>query len=100
MAVVDITQYANLAVDASGRPIPVGMEPGISNLQVAIGGASVQSSAFDGSTRLVRVHTDAAIRIAFGANPTASGTSQRMAAGQTEYFGVRPSEKIAVITTT
>lgn len=100
MAVVDITQYASLAVDGSGRQISVGMEPCIANVQVAIGGSSVQSAAFNDNTRLVRVHTDAAIRIAFGANPTAASTSQRMAAGQTEYFGVRPGEKAAVITTT
>lgn len=100
MAVVDITQYTQLAADQSGKPIPVGMEPGIANIQVAIGGSSAQSAAMDNNTRFVRVHTDAACRIAFGANPTAAATSQRMAAGQTEYFGVRGGEKIAVITST
>lgn len=100
MAVVDITQYALVAADNSGKPIPVGAEPALANAQINVTGASAQSSAFADTCRLVRVHTDVAIRIAFGANPTASASSPRMAAGQTEYFGVRPGEKVAAITTT
>jgi hypothetical protein len=99
MAIVDITEYQRLAVDQQGEFIQTGIEPGIRQ-QVAIGAGSVQSSAFDQSTLLVRVHADAPARIEFGANPTASGASARIAAGASEYFGVRPGHKIAVITTT
>jgi hypothetical protein len=48
----------------------------------------------------VRIHTDATCRIAFGANPTATSGSQRLQAGGTEFFGVRPGTKIAVISST
>lgn len=100
MAVVDITQYSHLAADESGKQIPVGREPSISNIQIAVTGSSAQTAAMHDNCRLVRVHTDVAIRVAFGSNPTAAATSMRLAAGQTEYFGVRPGEKMAAITTT
>ena len=38
--------------------------------------------------------------IPFGADPTATADSKRMAAGQTEYFTVAPGDKVAVITNT
>jgi hypothetical protein len=46
------------------------------------------------------VHTDSACRVAFGDAPTATTTSMRMAAGQTEFFAVPPGSKIAAVTTT
>jgi hypothetical protein len=97
---VDITEYAELARDAMNLTIPAGQEPATAEQQVAIGGGSVQSAAFASTTRFVRLHADAACRIAFGVNPTAAGTSRRLAAGQTEYFGVIGGQKVAVITST
>jgi hypothetical protein len=46
------------------------------------------------------VHTDAICSISFGSNPTATATKARMAAGQTEYYAVNASDKVAVITNT
>lgn len=100
MAIVDITEYEKLASDMTGKTVAGGQEPSITNQQVAITASSTQSNAFDAKTNFVRVHADAPARISVGANPTASATTQRMAAGQTEYFGVKPGHKIAVITTT
>lgn len=97
---LDITEYGSMATDVPGNRLPCGQEPAVLTQQVAIGGASAQSAAFNGSTRFIRVHADAACRLAFGADPTASAASMRMAAGSTEYFGVRPGHKLAVITTT
>lgn len=67
---------------------------------VVIGAGSLQSAAFGDLTFLVRVHTDAICSIAFGADPTATADSKRMAADQTEYFTVAPGDKVAVITNT
>lgn len=67
---------------------------------VAIGGSSAQSAAFNAGTHFIRVHTDAICSIATGTNPTAAATNRRMAADQTEYFGVVPAWKIAVISNT
>ena len=63
--------------------------------------ASVQcSNAFHASTRLVRIHTDAICSIAFGGDPTATTSSKRLAANQTEYFGVQGGYKVAAIANT
>lgn len=65
---------------------------------VVIGAGSLQSAAFNAGTKFVRLHTDAICSIAFGANPTATASTARMAAGQTEYFSVLDGHKVAVIT--
>ncbi|MBP9714802.1 MAG: hypothetical protein KBD60_14140, partial [Sterolibacterium sp.] len=76
-------------------------EPSITEqTPVVIGGGSLQSAAFNGATRVVRLHTDAICSVAFGANPTATANTKRMAANSTEYFGVEPGHKVAVITNT
>lgn len=67
---------------------------------VAIAGASAQSAVFPAGTRLIRVHTDAICSIKIGVNPVATADDKRMAAGSTEYFGVTPGHKLAVITNT
>jgi hypothetical protein len=64
--------------------------------QLAIGGGSVPSNAFNKRTSLLRVHCDATCRIEFGASPIADGTSMRMAANQTEYFWVKPGSGLAI----
>lgn len=98
MALLDITEYSQMAYDAAGRLLPAGKEPGAYQ-QVSIGGSSAQSAAFGGQCTFIRVHTDAACRIAIGSNPTAAATTPRMAAGATEFFGVKAGDKLAVITT-
>ncbi len=100
MAILDITEYQELSTAGRGHLIPAGQEPAILNQQVAIGPASTQSAAFRDNTRFVRVHSDVTCRIAVDANPTASSASMRMSAGGTEYLGVYPGLKIAVISST
>lgn len=98
---LDISEYDALAVDINGHVIAAGVEPPIAEqTPVAIGASSTQSAAFNDRTRFVRLHCDAPCRVAFGVNPTAGANSKRMAAGQTEFFGVRPGQKVAVIQTT
>lgn len=70
---------------------------------VAIGASSLQSSSFVAGSLLnltVRLQPDTACWVAWGKNPTASSggaTSIRMGAGSTEYIGIKPGDKIAVI---
>lgn len=97
---LDVTEYKSIADERSGGKLPAAQEPAITHQQVAISGASAQSNAFHSATEFVRVHADEAVRVAFGANPTATATSMRMSAGATEYFGVRAGDKVAVISTT
>lgn len=77
-------------------------QPPLAEQKLTIGAGSLQSSAFNARTKVVRVHTDAICSILFGVNPTATANSARMAAGQTEYFAVPmgASYKVAVITNT
>jgi len=60
--------------------------------------ASVQSAAFIYQAALVRVQCDAICHVKIGGtNPTATATSTRLTAGQTEYFLVVAGDKLAVI---
>lgn len=100
MAFLYITEYGS-GRQAGERNATVASEPAITDqAPVAIGVSSVQSAVFNASTNLVRIHADAVCSIAFGANPTATASNQRFAAGQTEFKLVSPGHKIAVITNT
>lgn len=94
---VDISEYPSLSRDGLGSQVPTGAEPAAVFQQVTASGASAQSAPFGEGTRFVRVHTDAAVRIAIGPNPTASAATMRLGANSTEFFGVRPGHKLAAI---
>ena len=102
MATLYITEYSDVAIASLGTFTQIALEPKVANQTVAIGGGSTASSAFNAGTRLVRLHTDAICSVDFGTAPTASATTRRMAANQTEYFGVpvNSAYKVAVITNT
>jgi hypothetical protein len=101
MAVLFIAEYENLATNySSGGAMAIAQDPPIAEQTEAITAGSTQSNAFNGGTKFIRVHTDAICSIAVGPDPTASATTRRMAANQTEYFGVKGGWKIAVITNT
>lgn len=76
------------------------MATGIDQTPVVIGVGSLQSAAFAATTTYIWISTDAICSIAYGANPTATANSRRFPADYTGYFGVNPSDKIAVITNT
>lgn len=101
MATLYVSEYEHIPAAANGV-VPVGKEASVAEQNVAIGGTSVQSSAFNAKTNFVRLHTDAICSVAFGTNPTAVATAKRLAANQTEYFGVPQGGafKVAVITNT
>lgn len=98
MAILYVTEYSGLI----GYSIPV--TPRLATNNIAIGGASAPSNAFSPNTSVVRVHADAICSIAFspiaGSTPVATAAEGRLAANQTEYYSVKPGDKIAVITNT
>lgn len=100
MATLYVSEYSRQVIDYLRLGVPAPQEPSIAEQAVAIGGSSTPSSAFNAQTKFVRVHTDVICSVAFGVSPTAVITAKRMAAGQTEFFGVRPGDKIAVIANT
>lgn len=86
----------------AGFPFPVANEAGNTTDQSPIdySGGEAKSAAFAATTKLVRIHTDAICCIKFGTAPTATTSHRRFAAGQTEYYFVRPGDKVSAITTT
>lgn len=96
MATAYITEFREIS--KIGAQIAQGYPVAQNN--VAIGGASAQSAAFNNATRYIRVHVDAICSIRIGSNPSAAATDARMAADNTEYFGVQSGDKIAVIANT
>lgn len=103
MATLYVSEYRTLAsVPSSTNYAPQAaqgpQEPSLVDQTIAITGSSTQSARFNGFTALIRVHCDAICSIAIGTNPTATTTSKRLAANQTEYFGVTRDQQIAVIT--
>lgn len=96
MAVAYITEYHGLAMNNLAH---MALEPAIAAQVVAIG-AEAKSAAFNSETRYIRVHVDAICSVKIGLAPTATTTDARLAASQTEYFGVKPGDKISVISNT
>jgi hypothetical protein len=99
MAKLYISEYAEAPIGYNGQMLAAGKEPSVTEqTPVVIGAGSLQSAAFNAKTKFVRIHTDAICSVAFGTSPTATANSKRLAANSTEYFGVTPGDKLAVIT--
>jgi len=98
MPTLYITEYSHLVETARGRAqIPA--TPPLASQTVTIAAGTAQSAAFNVKTRIIRIHADAAANVEVGTvNPVALDTSARFAAGQTEFQGVTPGEKLAVKT--
>jgi hypothetical protein len=93
MATCYIGEYSGGSPHAMAAP----REPPLSEQTVEITGGSLQSAAFSGDTKMIRVNVDAACSILVGPNPTATTTNKRLAANQTEFFTVEPGHQLAVI---
>lgn len=105
MAVLYVTEYATIAIMQAGRVTQVPQEPPLAEQAIAITASSTLTAAFNAKTSLIRVHTDAICGVTIGLAPTATAVSAgsgsgRFAANQTEYRGVNPGMKAAVISTT
>lgn len=70
--------------------------PGVSQ-NVAVGSGSLQSTAFQTTTSIVRVSSNVDCYIVFAANPTATSSGVFLPASSSEYFGVTGGQKVAVI---
>ena len=101
MATVYITEFS-----APSGGLPIAMLPPVAERTLTPSTSGVVSTAaFDNATNFIRVHCDGIISVAIVASTTslAAITNFRMAASQTEYFGIRPgnpTQRISVITNT
>jgi len=84
---------------SSGSSLQAPLEPPLSEQTVTFTTSSVQGSALNHATRLVRIHVDADSHFAVGSSPTATTSNRKMIAGQTEYLAIPQgsSLNIAVI---
>jgi hypothetical protein len=104
MSTLYITEYIGVGVvgrfaGAAGL-VAMAEEPGTDQTPITISGTAAQSAAFASTTKFIRVHTDAICSILVGVNPTATTSNKRLAANQTEYFGVPAGMKLSVIANT
>lgn len=102
MAKFYIREYKDMP-QTIGNSMQMGAEPGVDQAPVAIG-VEAKSAIFAATTKFVRVHTDAicSFKVGVAASTTADTNSARMAAGQTEFFGITPGlgHVISVISNT
>lgn len=97
MATLNIVQFAGVV--GGSIAAQVAHQPALAEANVTIGAASAASDAFVSNTLLVRLATDTACFVTFGADPTATTSKTYLPAGHVEYFKVPPGEsyKVAVI---
>ena len=100
MATLYVTEFTDIGNSVNNQAIPITQQPPVNEQTLSITSSSVASSAFKANTNIVRLHTDAICSVEFGTSPTATSSTARMAANQTEYFTVprNLSYKVAVIT--
>jgi hypothetical protein len=97
MSTINVDQLKDIRTDDNGNRMQVAHMPPISTEDLD-GSSSDSSEAFDSTCNYIRVSTDTAIRLEFGANPTATTSSgTRMPANTVEYFGITQGHKVAVI---
>lgn len=99
MGIAYIEEYERLGADANGGAMQVAVQPPVA-VQTVTYTTTAQSSAFSSKTKFVRIHTNSICSYLFGSNPTATTSKSRMAADQTEYFAVQPTDKVAFIANT
>jgi hypothetical protein len=102
MSTLFITEFAEVHLGLGGRQGQITVQPPVAEQTVSIGVLSAASNAFNSNTQAVRLHADVICSIEFGLTPTATATTARFVAGQTEYFGVPRGMgyKVAVIANT
>lgn len=103
-----ITEYNRLQVDSLNRSVMAPLEPNNGEQVVDYSaGEAKNGTPLKADTVVVRLHTDSVCSVLFGyGTPVATTSNGRLAAGQTEYRGVRPNPadgampKISAITNT
>lgn len=91
-----ITEYSSLARDTYDYGMPAGLEPSLVDQSFTVTGTSAQSAVFNSQTSFVMVHAQEAACLQWGTNPTAVTSKQRMAAGETRYYGVPRNKSFRV----
>jgi len=104
MTILYVSEFSQLVMTPNGLAA-MAQEPSLRDQTVVIGSGSLTPLyPFLPATKYVRLHADNICSIAFGpfATVAATTTNARMAANQTEYFGVpqNSGQSVAVIINT
>lgn len=96
-----ITEFSGMQTAAGvghdQESAPVAKLPALAAQSITPDAASQQSAAVNAACTLVRLKALVACHVTVGANPTATTADMPLAVGDTEYFGITPGDKIAVI---
>ena len=101
MATLYITEFRSMqsaaGVGHAEESAPAANLPSLGTQAIVLSGSSQQSAVIQAATKLVRIKTDGACFVTVGASPTATAAGMPLFAGDSEYFGIRPGDKLAVI---
>lgn len=103
MSTLFIREYQTVAAlrHDSGGPTSAGAipaEPGLADQTVTFTATHGESAAFNSNTKFIAVTSDGNFCYVIDANPTATTSNFRIAAGVILYLGVAPGMKISAVT--
>lgn len=99
MATLYVTEFAAISSDLAGNLTPtIPLTPPLVEQEVTIQSSSTQSTPFGTNTRFIMVCGDTDCFLAFGADPTSSGTTSGhyLPAKVTRFYAVIPGQELAV----
>ncbi|SRR5258708_1233947 len=91
-----VREYPALAVPR-GQIAQIAKEAGTDQAPIDFTSGHAESAAFAGSTNFIRLWCDAQASNKFGAAPVATNSNSPQTAGQPEYYGVVPGNKVSVV---
>ena len=99
MAILFVTEFSDLGTDGNGQPgVPAALTPAIATSKADFTSAAASSATFNAKTRFVRLYSDTAGYVKFGAAPTAvTATDMPIAANAPEIFAVIPGQKVSIV---
>ena len=95
MATLYVTEYSGFNTMAVLAAPPLGSIT--ADYSISITSGSTQTLAFQNTTKVVQIATDAACSIAYGDNPVAKISAHRLAANETRFYIVCGGKMLAVI---
>ena len=102
MTVLYVAEFSQLVTTPNGIAAMALQSPLAEQTMSITASSTTLTNPFNSATKFIRVHTDSICSIKVGGAPVATTSTARMAANQTEYFGVAQNSgwNIAVITNT
>lgn len=99
MAILYVSEYAELAKNSLGVAAQAPQEPALEQQAVTFTSGETDSAAFNANTKFIRVVSDTNCFVQFGATPTAAdGDDSTYLVANVEYFfGVTGGHKVSAL---